>query len=111
MRGNCRVNLKHANEKSTTKRGSSACSRPPSWNFHCWAPCRRGWARLDSHRHFPSLHSRSTMSDLDRRKFLKGLLGSLVQATATVVVASAVASTARAREGQAEEAETPPEDV
>jgi hypothetical protein len=51
------------------------------------------------------------MSDFDRRQFLKGILGKLVQATGTVVVASAAASTARARGDQSEKAETPREDV
>jgi hypothetical protein len=49
------------------------------------------------------------MSDFDRRQFLKGILGKLVQAAGTVVVASAAVSTARARGDQSEGAETPPE--
>ena len=37
------------------------------------------------------------MSDFDRRQFLKGLLGQLVRATGTVVVASAAVSSVQAR--------------
>jgi hypothetical protein len=51
------------------------------------------------------------MSDLDRRGFLKGILGNLAQAAGTVVVASAVASTARVQGRQSEAAEIPPEGV
>jgi hypothetical protein len=47
------------------------------------------------------------MSDIDRRQFLKGILGKLAQA-GTVVVASAVASTAPV---QGRESETPAEGV
>jgi hypothetical protein len=49
------------------------------------------------------------MSNSDRRQFLKGILGKLVQAAGTVVVASAAVSTARARGAQTEGAKTPPE--
>jgi len=48
------------------------------------------------------------MSDLDRRQFMKGILAKLAQAAGTVVVASAVASTARA---QGSQSETPKEGV
>jgi hypothetical protein len=51
------------------------------------------------------------MSDFDRRQFLKGILGKLVQAIGTVVVASATASLARAQGRQSEEANPPPEGV
>lgn len=51
------------------------------------------------------------MSDFDRRQFLKGILGRLVQTAGTVVVASAAVSMARAQADQSEGAETPPEDV
>ena len=37
------------------------------------------------------------MSDFDRRRFLKGILGKLAQAAGAVVVASAAVSTAQAR--------------
>jgi hypothetical protein len=48
------------------------------------------------------------MSDSDRRQFLKGVLGTLVQAAGTVVLASTAASPAAAKpEGTA----TPPEDI
>ena len=46
------------------------------------------------------------MSDIDRRQLLKGVLGALVQAAGTVVLASTAGSTAAAQG-----AETPPEDV
>jgi rSAM-associated Gly-rich repeat protein len=51
------------------------------------------------------------MSDLDRRLFLKGILGTLAQAAGTAVVASAAAPTARAQGYQPKEAETTSEDV
>jgi hypothetical protein len=51
------------------------------------------------------------MSDFDRRQFFKDILGKLVQAAGTVVVASAAVSTARAQGHQAEGAETPREGV
>ena len=51
------------------------------------------------------------MSDFDRRQFLKGILGKLVQATGTVVVASAAASTARAEGSHSAGAEPSPEGV
>jgi hypothetical protein len=51
------------------------------------------------------------MSDFDRRQFLKGLLGKLVQTAGTVVMASAAASVARAQGNASQEAAAPPEDV
>jgi hypothetical protein len=51
------------------------------------------------------------MSDFDRRRFLKGILGSLVQAAGAVVVASAAASKARAGGKELEGAEAPPKDL
>jgi hypothetical protein len=51
------------------------------------------------------------MSDFDRRQFFKGILGKLVQAAGTVVVASATVSMARAQGRQSEGAAPPPEDV
>src|SRR5262245_13517845 len=59
----------------------------------------------------PSRPSRSTMSDFDRRQFLKGILGKLVQTAGTVVIASATASLARAQGHQSEGDETPPDDI
>jgi hypothetical protein len=50
------------------------------------------------------------MSDFDRRQFLKGILGQLVQAAGTVVVASA-AALPRAQAHESKGAETPPEDI
>jgi hypothetical protein len=57
-----------------------------------------------------SHHSRSTMSAFDRRQFLKGILGNLVQAAGAVVVASTATSTARAEGNQAEGTDTTSED-
>jgi hypothetical protein len=51
------------------------------------------------------------MSNLDRRQFLKSILGKLVQTAGTVVVASAAASLAKAQGNESEAATTPPEDV
>src|SRR5262249_25232678 len=51
------------------------------------------------------------MSDFNRRQFLKGILGKLVQAAGTVVVASAAAATARAQGDRSGASETPPEGV
>src|SRR5215831_9927775 len=48
------------------------------------------------------------MSDFDRRQFLKGILGKLVQTAGTVVVASATVSMAMAKKRQSEET-APPE--
>jgi hypothetical protein len=50
------------------------------------------------------------MSDFDRRRFLKGILGALAQAAGTVVVAS-TAATATAQGQPPEGSETPPGDV
>jgi hypothetical protein len=50
------------------------------------------------------------MNDFNRRRFLEGILGTLLQAAGTVVVASAAAS-ARTREQPPEGAETPTGDV
>src|SRR5262249_28756769 len=60
---------------------------------------------------FPSRHSRSTMSDFDRRQFLKGILGKLAQAAGAVVVASAAVVTAQARGQRTEGPETSEKDV
>jgi hypothetical protein len=51
------------------------------------------------------------MSNLDRRQLFKGILAKLVQATGTVVVASAAVSLARGQGQKPEGAQTPPEDV
>jgi hypothetical protein len=51
------------------------------------------------------------MSNFDRRQFLKGILGNLVQAAGTVVVASATVSLAMGQERQCKEANPLPEGV
>src|SRR5262245_15848816 len=51
------------------------------------------------------------MSDFNRRQFLKGILGTLVQAAGAVVVATAAASEARAEADQSEGNDTPPEEL
>src|SRR5262245_39414993 len=51
------------------------------------------------------------MSALDRRHFLKGLLGKLAQVTGAVVVASAATSKATAENEPSEENDTPQESV
>jgi hypothetical protein len=51
------------------------------------------------------------MSNLDRRRFLKDVLGKLAQATGVVVLASASAPPAEAAESKPEGSESPPEDI
>lgn len=51
------------------------------------------------------------MSDLDRRQFLRGLLGAVVQGAGAVVIASASAKAARAVESEKDSNEPPPKDL
>lgn len=51
------------------------------------------------------------MSDLDRRQFLKGLLGAVVQGAGAVVLASATAKAARASSADADPTVEPPKDL
>src|SRR5262245_51196731 len=51
------------------------------------------------------------MSDSNRRQFLKSLLATLAQTAGAVVVASATASTAKAKESQPEKADAPADDI
>lgn len=51
------------------------------------------------------------MSDVNRRQFLKGLIGRLAQATGVVVIASASAATARTEEDQTEKGDAAASDV
>ena len=51
------------------------------------------------------------MSNLDRRQLLKQILGNLVQAAGTVVLASAVESPVKAQDNQPEGGDLPQEDV
>src|SRR5262245_37013573 len=66
---------------------------------------------IDKIAHFPSRLSRSIMSDFDRRQFLKGLLGKLVQAAGSVVVASAAVAAAKAQANQPAGTEPSPGDL
>src|SRR5262245_22193126 len=56
----------------------------------------------------PSRHARFTMSDFSRRQFLKGVLGAMLQAAGSVVLASAAAPAARGGE-RPDGGESPPE--